>query len=86
MTSLNSEIIGFAAGTLTTLCWAPQVVKILRTRDAKAISLLTQAAFTLGCALWLIFGLSIGSASVIAFNAVTVALSALILALKLRYD
>ena len=25
---LGSEIVGFAAGTLTTLCWTPQAIKI----------------------------------------------------------
>ncbi len=83
---LGSEIVGFAAGTLTTLCWTPQAIKIIRSRDAKSISLITQITFVLGCSLWLLYGLMIGSASIILFNAVTVALNLLIIALKLRYD
>jgi MtN3 and saliva related transmembrane protein len=83
---LGSEIVGFAAGTLTTLCWTPQAVKILRNRDAKSISMITTTTFVAGCALWLIYGLLIGSASMILFNTVTVALNLLIIALKLRYD
>jgi MtN3 and saliva related transmembrane protein len=83
---LVSEIVGFAAGTLTTLCWTPQAIKILRSRDARSISLITQVAFVAGCTLWLIYGLLIGSASIVLFNAVTVALNLLIIALKFRYD
>ena len=84
--NLSPEIVGFAAGTLTTLCWTPQAVKILRSRDAQSISLITQVTFVAGCALWLLFGVLIGSASIILFNTVTVALNLLIIALKLRYD
>ncbi len=84
--NLPSETIGFAAGTLTTLCWTPQAIKILRSRDAKAVSLITQLTFAVGCTLWLIYGLLIGSAAIIVFNVVTVALTLLIIALKLRYD
>jgi MtN3 and saliva related transmembrane protein len=81
-----SEIVGFAAGTLTTLCWTPQAIKILRSRDARSISLITHVTFVAGCALWLIYGLLLGSAAIILFNAVTVVLNLLIIGLKLRYD
>jgi len=82
---LQSETVGFVAGTLTTLCWTPQAIKILKSRDAKSISLIAQVTFTLGCSFWLAYGLLIGSASIILFNAVTVALNLLIVGLKLRY-
>ncbi len=82
----ETELVGFLAGTLTTLCWTPQAIKILRSRDAKSISLVTQITFVVGCALWLIYGVLIGSPSVVLFNAITVALNLLIILLKLRYD
>ncbi len=84
--NLSSEIVGFVAGTLTTLCWTPQAIKILRSRDAQSISLITQVTFVVGCSFWLLYGVLIGSASIILFNAVTVVLNLLIIALKLRYD
>jgi MtN3 and saliva related transmembrane protein len=84
--NLDSEIVGFAAGTLTTLCWMPQAIKILRTGDARSISLMTQVIFVTGCVLWLVYGLLLGSPSIIVFNIVTVALNLLIIALKLRCE
>jgi MtN3 and saliva related transmembrane protein len=84
--NLSTEIVGFSAGTLTTLCWTPQAIKILRTRDAQSISLVTQIAFVLGCTLWLIYGVLIQSISIIVFNVITVLLNILIIGLKLRYD
>lgn len=79
------EAIGLVAAGFTTLCWVPQAVRTLRTRDTRALSLWTQAAFTVGVFLWLIYGLFIGSWPVILANAVTFVLVAAILALKLRY-
>ncbi|MDE2578990.1 MAG: SemiSWEET transporter [Hyphomicrobiales bacterium] len=82
---INADIIGTLAATLTTLCWAPQALRILRTRDTKAISLVTQSAFAGGVALWLIYGLMIGSAPVIVANAVTFVLVSAIVAMKIRF-
>ena len=64
----------------------PQAIKILRSRDARSISLITQTTFVIGCFLWLLYGVLIGSASIILFNIVTVALNLLIIGLKLRFD
>jgi MtN3 and saliva related transmembrane protein len=79
------EAIGFCAGTLTTFCWLPQAIKIIKSRDTKAISLPTQMAFTAGCFLWMIFGFFVGSPSVAIFNVITTCLAGVITALKLRY-
>jgi MtN3 and saliva related transmembrane protein len=79
------EAIGIAAALLTTLCWIPQAVRTIQTRDTRAISLITQAAFTLGIGLWLIYGLLLGSLPLILANAVSFVLVATILAMKLRF-
>jgi MtN3 and saliva related transmembrane protein len=85
MTSLPLEAVGFFAAVLTTLCWLPQAVKIVREKQTAGISLVTQATFTSGVAAWLAYGALIGSPSVMAANAATLLLSLLILALKIRY-
>ena len=79
------ETLGMAAAALTTLCWVPQAIRILRTRDTRSISLAAQAAFAAGVALWLAYGLLIGSWPVILANAVTLVLALAILAMKVRY-
>ena len=85
MPSLAIEAVGTAAACCTTLRWVPQALRILRTKDAKAISLWTQAAFTLGLALWLAYGVLLGSFPLILANTITLALAGAILGLKLRY-
>ena len=85
MPDLLIDAIGYAAALVTTLCWLPQALHILRTRDTRAISLASYGAFAAGIALWLIYGLCIGNVPVIAANAVTLALTLAIVFLKVRY-
>lgn len=78
-----------AAGTigavLTTACWVPQATKIIRDRDTRSISLAATTAFTVGIVFWLVYGVAIIDWPLIVSNAVTLALMAVILALKLRH-
>jgi MtN3 and saliva related transmembrane protein len=79
------ELLGFVAAVLTTLCWLPQALKTIRSKDTKALSLVTQSAFTAGVGLWLAYGILIGNLPIIFANAVTFVLVATILVMKLRY-
>ena len=89
MTQLNSanvQSLGFVAAFLTTAAFVPQLIRIVRMRSAREISLPTFLMFSLGVFLWLLYGICIGSKPVIASNCVTLVLSVSILVLKLRYD
>jgi MtN3 and saliva related transmembrane protein len=79
------EILGFVAAMLTTLCWLPQAVKTIRTRETRSLSLVAQSALTVGVVLWLTYGLLIGNAPIIFSNAISLVLVATILAMKLRF-
>ncbi|MGA0564559.1 SemiSWEET family sugar transporter [Ancylobacter sp. VNQ12] len=83
--SLSTELIGSVAAVLTTLCWLPQAFKILQSRETRDLSLVAYLAFAAGVALWLVYGVLIGSIPVIMANAVTLVLLLGILSLKLRY-
>lgn len=86
MDSRSIELIGFAAAFCTTTAFLPQLLRVVKLKSARDISLRTFLLFSTGVALWLLYGLSVGSKPVIASNIVTLALSVGILALKLRYD
>jgi MtN3 and saliva related transmembrane protein len=85
MTPLAVELVGAAAATLTTICWIPQAVRILRTRNTQAISLITYVMFGVGLVLWLSYGLLLGSWPIIGSNVITLGLVVPIVMLKLRY-
>jgi MtN3 and saliva related transmembrane protein len=80
-----TDLVGFAAAFLTTASFVPQAWLTFRTRDVSGISLGMYGAFTLGVALWLVYGLAMGAWPVVVANAVTLALALAILVMKLRY-
>jgi len=79
------EWIGAAAAVLTTASFVPQVWLTFRTRDVSGISLGMYSCFTTGVALWLVYGLSIGSTPVTVANVITLTLATLMLVMKIRY-
>jgi MtN3 and saliva related transmembrane protein len=81
----NVQALGFVAAFCTTAAFVPQLVRVLRLRSARDVSLPTFLMFSIGVFLWLLYGLYIGSRPVIASNSVTLILSVSILVLKLRY-
>lgn len=82
----TTDLIGLVAGTLTTVAFVPQLLKIYSTKSGKDVSARMFLIFSLGVALWLAYGILIGSLPVILANAVTLILSLLIMALKVRYS
>ncbi len=83
---MNTEIglfLGYPAAFLTTIAFVPQAWQSWRTRDLSGISLPMYTLFTTGVALWLGYGIAIGSAPVIVANSVTLLLAALVLWLKI---
>ncbi|MBR1170279.1 SemiSWEET transporter [Bradyrhizobium sp. DASA03005] len=85
MDPLLTKLIGFAAATCTTVAYAPQAIKVWKTRSTGDISLGMFLVMVLGLALWLIYGLLSGDGPLIASNAVTMLLAGGILVMKLRY-
>jgi MtN3 and saliva related transmembrane protein len=79
------ELIGLAAAAMTTGSFLPQAVKTIRTRDTRSISLGMYTMMTIGVALWLSYGIAVGSPSLILANSFTLVQSALILGLKYRH-
>ena len=86
MTFALADGLGFTAAALTTASFVPQAWLTFRTRDVSGISLGMYSAFTLGIALWLVYGVLIGEWPIIAANVVTLTLAGAILAMKLRYS
>jgi len=82
---MNLEWFGYAAAALTSGSFIPQAMMTIRTRDTRGISRGMYAMFTTGVALWLAYGVAIGSWPMIIANTVTLLLAATVLVLKLRF-
>ena len=80
------DFIGYVAATCTTVAFLPQLIRVVKLRSAREISLGMFTIFSTGTALWLTYGLLSHSKPVAVANAVTFLLSISILILKIRYD
>lgn len=78
-------ILGLFAGTLTTISFVPQVIKVFKSKSTGDISLLMFVAFTLGVFCWLVYGFMIDDLPVIIANFITLILASTILVYKLIY-
>ena len=81
-----SEIIGYFAAGLTTISFVPQAWLTFRTRDVSGVSLGMYSVFTIGVALWLLYGLMLGAWPIVLANGVTLALAVSMLVMKVRYS
>jgi len=79
------EILGLVAGTITSITFLPQVIKIWQTRSAKDLSIMMLLLLMLGVILWLIYGLVIMSAAIIYTNSMVLTMSLIMLYFKLKF-
>ena len=80
-----TDLIGYAAASLTTCSFIPQALHTFRTRDVSGISLTMYSVFTLGVFFWLVYGLLLAAWPIVVANAITLSLACAILTMKLLY-
>ena len=79
------DIVGTVAACLTTVSFVPQAWLSFKTRDVSGVSLGMYSAFTVGVAMWLVYGLLLSAWPIVIANAITLALALAILGMKVRY-
>lgn len=77
--TIGVELIGFAAAFLTTIAFIPQVIQVWKSKSVEGLSLTTYIIFIIGVFFWFLYGLSIGSLSMIIANFITVLLASVII-------
>lgn len=85
MEPIAIKTLGFAAATCTTLAYAPQFIKVWKTRSTEDISLGMFLVMVLGLLLWLAYGLLSGDAPLVVANAITILLAGGVLFMKLKF-
>lgn len=79
------DLVGSAAAFLTTLSFLPQAWLSFKTRDVSGVSLGMYSVFTMGVALWLVYGVLLGAWPIVIANTITLVLALAILGMKLIY-
>ena len=82
----TTTMLGYAAGSMTTLAFVPQVLRTLKTRSARDLSWGMLLIFILGVILWLAYGVVLDSWPIIVCNTLTLFLNLVIAVVKATQD
>ena len=82
---LMTDIIGYFAACFTTFSLVPQIVRIWRLREARDVSIFMPLMVCTGSVLWLVYGVVIRSAPVIAANAVSLLVGLMTIFFTVRF-
>ncbi len=79
------DIIGFAAATMAAIIFLPQVIKTVKTKDTKGLSLSTFILISVSNSLWLTYGLLSGETVIILSQVFLFPMGLTILVYKIKY-
>jgi MtN3 and saliva related transmembrane protein len=79
-------IVGIAAASLTMSGFVPQVIKMWKTHSVKDVSGLTLVLFSVGAALWMLYGIHLQDLIIIGANAIALAILLIAVGLYLKFN
>ena len=80
------QILGLAAGTITSITFLPQVLQIWKTKSAKDLSLQMLLLLILGVTMWLTYGLLVKDTAINYTNSMVLVMSLLMLYFKYKFN
>lgn len=83
MTSI--QILGLAAGTITSFTFIPQVIQIWKTKSAKDLSIVMLLLLIVGVSMWLAYGILVKDPAIIYTNSMVLAMSLIMLFFKFKF-
>ena len=78
-------VLGLFSACLTMFAFLPQLIKIIRTKHTKDLSLFMLIMLEIGISGWLVYGILISDPPIIVANSVSVTLLTITLILKIKY-
>ncbi len=83
--TLWMEIIGYFAGICTAVCFLPQTIKTIKSKDVKSLSFASYFIYTTGLLSWLVYGYFLNSLPMLIFNAIGASFAGIILFMIIKY-
>ena len=80
------DFLGYIAATITTIAFLPQIIKTIKSKSAKDVSMGMFVLFTTGVFLWIVYGVLTKTYPVLIANAVIFCLALAQIILKIKYD
>ena len=82
---MNFEFIGFIAGIVILTAHVPQIIKSIKTKQTKDISLMLYCLVWTGMLLWLLYGYFTNALAVFVMNCIAITAASIMIFLKLKY-
>jgi MtN3 and saliva related transmembrane protein len=79
-----TELIGYLAAIITTVCYLPQAMHVIRTKHVAGISLLAYSLLFVGVSLWAVYGVLKHDWPLMLANFISLILIGTILVMKIR--
>ena len=82
--SIIGELFGYIAGICTAVCFLPQTLQTIRTKNVEGLSLASYIIYCTGLISWILYGLYIHSLQMLIFNGIGLVFGGIILYMILR--
>ena len=79
------EILGLAAGTISSITFLPQVIRVWKTKSAKDLSFNMLLLLILGVSMWLTYGILQKDVAIIYTNSMMLAMAFIMVYFKLKF-
>lgn len=79
------QLLGLAAGTITSITFLPQVIQIWKTKSAKDLSMFMLLLLITGVSMWLTYGILVRDAAIIYTNSMVLTMSLIMLFFKFKF-
>ncbi len=80
------DILGYAAGAITTLTFLPQVIKTWKLKSAKDVSMNMFLIAAVNEVMWIIYGAMLDNWVIILTNVIVLVMSLTMIALKIKFS
>jgi len=83
--NLFGELLGYIAGICVAVCFLPQTIKTIRSKDVAGLSLASYILYNVGILSWILYGFYLHSLQMILFNSISLVFSMTILYMIIKH-
>ncbi len=83
--NILAEIIGYVAGFCVAVCFLPQTLQTIKSKNVKDLSLVSYVIYCTGVICWVLYGLYLRSVQMVLFNLISLFFASAILIMIIKY-
>jgi len=83
--NIVAETLGYLGGICVAVCFLPQTLQTIRTKNVQDLSLLSYIIYCTGVVSWILYGAYLHSVQMVLFNAISLCFSGTILYMIIKY-